>query len=255
MKHINILLVVILGFFLSACETNDPLKELSILGKQVPNVYFLPIDPISNPNSEIQCEIEYWTVGDEIKSQSLWDKIYLTEDFEITLKDVNYTYKNSFDTLFRDKEIYKEYDFDFTDWSPDKNAYVFKTKYFVDGIFSKKTYKHNNTNKQDFSKLFSDETLKLFFTTLITNKSVLKNILVDNNANVSIETFNSWYDKNVITKDGFNAAFSQLSKIGVENLIGDKYKKVETYKIYLSFKITNGFDEENESSSRSFKVK
>jgi len=103
--------------------------------------------------------------------------------------------------------------------------------------------------------LFSNQTTKLFYTTLIINKNVLKSILVDNFANVTLEKFNSWYNKNGLTNDGFNTAFSELSKIGLNNLIGDKYKKTETYKIYLSFKITNGFDEENESSSRSFRVK
>ena len=255
MKRINILFSIVLAVLLSSCETNDPLKDLSTPGKQAPNVYFLPIDPIADANSEIPCEIEYWTAGDEIKSQSLWDKIYLTEDFEIKLKDVDYTYKNSFDTLFRDKQMYKEYDFDFTDWTPDKNAYVFKTKYLVDGAFAKKTYKQNNTGKEAFVKLFSNQTIKLFYTTLIINKTVLKNIVVDNFAVVTLEKFNSWYDKNGLTNDGLDTAFGELSKIGLNNLIGDKYKKIETYKVYLSFKITNGFDEENESSSRSFKVK
>ncbi len=255
MKKINILLVIVFGFIFLSCETNDPLKELSTLGKQAPNVYFLPIDPSANANSEIECQIEYWTVGNEVKSQSLWNKIYLSEEFEIKLKDVDYTYKNSFDTLYRDKELYKEYDFDFTDWTPDKNAYVFKTKYFVDGKFAKKTYKQNDTDKESFTELFSEKTLELFYNSLIGNKSVLKSILVDNTSSVNIETFDSWYDTNGITNDGLSSAYQTLSKIKLTDLIGDKYKKIESYKIYLNFKIINGFDEENESSYRSFKVK
>ncbi len=255
MKKINILILSAFAFLLTSCETNDPLRDLSTLGKQAPNVYFLPIDPVADANSEIQCEIEYWTVGDDIRNQSLWDKVYLTEDFEIELKNVDYTFKNSFDTLYRDKEMYKEYEFDFTDWTPDKNAYIFKAKYLVGGAFAKKTYKQNNTSIESFVQLFSDKTVKLFYYSLITNKSVLKEIVVDNNATVNDETFNSWYDTNGMTSEGYNAAFAALSQIGLKNLIGNKYKKTETYKIYLSFKITNGFDEENESSSRSFKVK
>ncbi len=131
MKKLSYILLFFIGISFIGCENNDPLKDLSNLGQQVPNIYFIPIDPIADASSDLQCEIEYWTVGNEIKSQSLWDKIYLTEEYEISIKDVPYTYKNSFDTLQRDKEMYKEYDFDFTDWTPDKNAYVFKTKYFA----------------------------------------------------------------------------------------------------------------------------
>jgi hypothetical protein len=255
MKKLSYILVIFIGIVIIGCESNDPLRDLSVLGKQVANIYFIPIEPIADANSEVDCEIEYWTVGNEIKSQSLWDKIYLTEEFDFELKDINYTYKNTFDTLQSDYEMYKEYDFDFTDWSPDKNAYVFKTKYLVDGGYAKKTYKQSDTDKETFAGLFSVEVLEKFHSSLINNKSILKNILVDNNAKVSIDIFNSWYNANGMTDEGLLAAKNYLLEINIADLIGDKYKKIESYKIYLRFKITNGFDEENESSSRSFKVK
>lgn len=243
-----------MGLVLNSCETNDPLKDLSTLGKQNANIYFLPIDPIADAGSEIVCEIEYWTVGNEIKNQSLWHKIYLTEEYEIKINNASYTYKNSFDTLQIDREIYKEYDFDFTDWNPELNAYRFKTKYLVNPEYKKKTYKKSNTSKSEFAALISDKAKENIFNSIINNKSVLKSVLVDSN-NIPLETFNSWFDTKGLTAEGKNNALTSLSNVNINNLIGDNYKKIESYKIYLSFKITNGFDEENESSSRSFKVK
>jgi len=254
MKSIKILIIIFLGLILNSCETNDPLKDQSTLGKQNANIYFVPIDPFAEAGSEVGCEIEYWTVGNEIINQSLWDKIFITEDYEIKINNVAYTYKNSFDTLQRDHYIYKEYDFDFTDWTPDKNAYVFMTYYLVSQDYKKKTYKKNNTTKAEFAALISDKAKDNIFISILNNKSVLKSVLVDNN-NLPIDTFNSWFDTNGITEEGKQFAKIALANLNLENLIGDNYKKIESYKIYLNFKITNGFGEENESSVRSFKVK
>lgn len=258
MKQTNLsfLFFVSLSFFVLSCEINDPIKDQSNLGQQAANIYFTPIQPIADANSEIDCEIEYWTVGNKITSQSLWDKIYLTEEYEISIKDIQYTFKNSFDTLFREKQKYKEYDFDFTDWTPDKNAYVFKTKYLVDGVYTKKTYKQNDTEKNTFASLISDNALESIYFSLINNKSLLKSILVDNSSLVTLDTFYSWYDdKGKLTPEGNNTAKTKLKSINIKDLIGDKYKKIESYLILLSFKVTNGNNEENESRSRSFKVK
>ena len=245
-----------MGFVISRCETNDPLKDLGVLGKQNANIYFVPIQPIADANADMEYEIEYWTVGNEIKSQSLWDKIYITEEYDIEIKNASYTYKNTFDSLYRDKALYKEYDFDFTDWNPDKNAYDFKSKYFVDAKYAKKTLKQNNTSKSDFFNSISENALNSIFQSLINSKSLLRKILVENNNIVEEAIFETWYDDNgKISDNGIIAAKNALIAIGPDNLIGDKYKKTESFKIYLSFKITNGFDEENESSSRSFKVK
>lgn len=256
MKKINYLLLIIFSISIIGCESNDPLKDISTLGLQAPNIYFVPIEPLADPDSEIPIEIEYWTVGNEIASQSLWDRIYLTEEFDISIKDVQYTYKNTLDTLLRDKEIYKQYDFDFTDWTPDKKAYVFKTNYFVDGNYAKKTFTQTDTDKDTFASLISDKALDKIHASLLNNKTLLKSILVDNNLIVNLDEFNNWYDaKGSLTTTGFQDAKNALSSINTVDLIGDKYKKTETYKIYLNFRITNGNGEENESSSRSFKVK
>jgi hypothetical protein len=256
MKKYNFLILIIISIFLTSCETNDPLRDLGTLGKQVANIYFVPIQPIADANADLEYEIEYWTVGNEIKNQSLWDKIYLTEEYDIEINNAAYIYKNTIDSLYRDKTLYKEYDFDFTDWNPAKNAYDFKSKYFVDAKYAKKTLKQNNTSKTDFFASISQNALNDIFTALIKNKSVLKKIIVENNNAVDETTFDSWYDINgKMTDDGINAAKNALLSIGPDNLIGDKYQKIESYKIYLSFKITNGFDEENESSPRGFKVK
>lgn len=256
MKKVNYLLMIILSISIIGCETNDPLNDITTLGQQAPNIYFIPIDPIADPNADVLCEIEYWTVGNEIKSQSLWDRIYLTEEYDISIKDVQYTYKNTLDTLLRDKEMYKEYDFDFTDWTPDKNAYLFRTNYFVDGSYAKKSFSQSDTDKETFASLLSDQALDNIHASLLNNKSLLKSILVDNNTIIDIDTFNQWYDvKGSLTPSGYEEAKNTLSNLNPINLIGDKYKKTETYKIYLNFRITNGNDEENESSSRSFKVK
>jgi len=255
MKLFKYLLILSLGILLVGCETNDPLKDQSSLGNQNANVYFNPIDPIADSGSNIECEIEYWSVGDQVKSISLWDIIYLTEDYEISIKDASYTYKNSFDTLQRDQKIYKEYDFDFTDWNPEKNAYNFKTNYLVKLDYKKKTFKNNNTDKTNFVNLISDKAKGNLLTSIVNNKAVLKSVLVDNIKSISLETFNSWYSTSGLTADGLNAVTAAFNAINLEDIIGDKYKKTEAYKIYLSFKVTNGFDEENESSFRSFKVK
>ncbi len=256
MKISKYYLILLIGIALLGCETNDPLKDLGVLGKQNANIYFVPIQPIADANADIEYEIEYWTVGDVIKSQSLWDKIYISGEYEIEIKNASYTYKNSFDSLYRDKTMYKEYDFDFTDWNPDKNAYDFKSKYFVDAQYAKKTFTQSNTSKSDFFALISDNALNGIFQSFINNKSLLKKIVVENNNVVDEATFGSWFDEyGKITSEGIIAAKNALLSISPENLIGDKYKKAESFKIYLSFKITNGFDEENESSSRSFKVK
>ena len=256
MKRLLYLAVFSLTIIAMSCETNDPLKDLGVLGKQNANIYFVPIQPIADADAEIEYEVEYWTVGDEIKSQSLWDKIYISGEYEIEFKDASYTYKNSFDSLYRDKTMYKEYDFDFTDWNPAKNAYDFKSTYFVDGKYAKKSFKENNISKSDFFALISENELNGIFNSLINNKSLLKKIIVENNNAVDETTFSSWFDEyGKITDQGVVAAKNALLSIGPDNLIGDKYKKTESFKIYLSFKITNGFDEENESSSRSFKVK
>ncbi len=256
MKISKYYLLLIFLIALSGCETNDPLKDMGTLGKQNANIYFVPIQPIADAGADIEYEVEYWTVGNEIKSQSLWDKIYISGEYEIEFKDASYTYKNSFDSLFRDKAMYKEYDFDFTDWNPDKNAYDFKSKYFVDGKYAKKTFTQNNTSKSDFFDLISENALNGIFKTLINNKTLLKKIVVDIHNVVDEATYASWFDDTgKMTEAGIAAAKNALLAISPDNLIGNKYKKAESFKIYLSFKITNGFDEENESSYRSFKVK
>ena len=256
MKKVNFLLLIIFGISIIGCESNDPIIDLSTLGQQAPNIYFVPIDPIADPDSDVLCEIEYWSVGNEFTSQSLWDIIYLTEEFDISIKDVQYTYKNTLDTLLRDEEIYEEYDFDFTDWTPDRKAYVFTTNYFVDGNYAKKTFTQTDTDKETFASLISDEALDKIHASLLNNKSLLKSILVDNNSIVNLDDFNNWYDvKGSLTTTGQQDAKNALSSMNTVDLIGDKYKKLETYKIYLNFRITNGNGEENESSYRSFKVK
>ncbi|HHH55416.1 MAG TPA: hypothetical protein ENK91_17290, partial [Bacteroidetes bacterium] len=195
MKISNYYLILFIGFVLMGCETNDPLKDMGVLGKQNANIYFVPMQPIADANAEIEYEVEYWTVGDVIKSQSLWDKIYISGEYEIEIKDASYTYKNTFDSLYKDKTLYKEYDFDFTDWNPAKNAYDFKSKYFVDGKYAKKTFKENNISKSDFFALISENELNGIFQSLINNKSLLKKIIVENNNVVDEATFDSWFDE------------------------------------------------------------
>ena len=256
MKNYHLFFIFITGLFWVSCETNDPLKEMGTLGKQAANIYFVPLQPVAEAGTDIEYEVEYWTVGDEIKSQSLWDKIYLTEEYDIEIKNANYTYKNTIDSVYRDRTLYKEYDFDFTDWNPEKSAYDFKSTYHVDANFAKKTFKQNNTTKDKFLELISSQALQSIFNSLIKNKSILRTLVIDNSNAVDEATFNSWYDNNgKITEQGKVAAKNTLLSLDADDLLGDRYKKTEAYKIYLRFKVINGFDEENESSSRGFKVK
>lgn len=252
------------ALFLCSCEKNDIIADVSDPQGFTSNVFFSPLTPVAFADTEVECEIEYWSLGDEFQELSLLQRVIALEEYEVQLTDVDYVYIaeiSSDDALGEDEDPVRDevrtFQHDFTNWVPDKTAYVLKFDYYVEPSLAKAILTEDNTAISDLTQEMSELAVADFYDDLSRNldKSELQIILVDVHAVATQNELNGYYDAaDNLTSDGRSSVISKLQQIGLNTLIGAEYELEKSNLVVLNFQIINGYDEESISTSRSFNV-
>lgn len=257
MRNYKLYLIIIFCWIaFTGCEKNDPIEELSETGNFAANVYFVPISPIAFVGTAVETEVEYWSQGDDFLSIDFLHSIFLVDNLKLDLKDVSYSYKFE-DTRDKvEKEVYKSLQHKFTNFVPEKNAYVIRPKYEIPQEFKKITFKKNNTSLTALNASIPDEAREDFFDVIASglSKSQLQVLLVDVHEVITQATFDSYYQENSLTENGKANVVSGLETIGIPALIKDNFVYEVSHRIALSFRIVNILEEESESAVRAFNV-
>jgi len=254
------IIYIAIAFSLAACEKFDHVADLAQVGQFAPNVYMSPIAPVASPNSEVELNIQYWSPDEKFNELALWQGIDTSAKIEITLApdSLEYIYTYNYTGTRDSSAVYKTYDFDFADWTPDLNAYNRKPKYPVNASLAKFSKANSATNTPTVFSGFIPEKVKTdMYTYLAGNlkKAQLTNLLVNTHAVINSTDVESQYETDGKLKAGAVDYFAaKIAGIGFVKLLGTKYKYERTNNVSLQFKVTNGYNQVGSSATRSFNV-
>ncbi len=255
-NKISHLLISLFAVGFLACEENDTLKELGTRGNYAANIYFVPIEPIAFAGASFNTEVEYWSVGDEFETITMLQNVGVSDRLEFRLADISYTYRYNANRDVREDEVIRTQQHRFTDYVPQKNAYVIRPTYEVPGDFRKVTFNRNSASKNGMIAALPEEIPADFYRELATNLSQqqLREILVSVHQVTDETTFQSYYTEGNLTNDSLPLVVQKLNEIGIASLISDNFSYEQIYRVSLFFRIVNGLGEEATSGFRSFNV-
>lgn len=258
-KHLHqILLFSGLTLLLSSCAKNDFLNDLGEVGDFTANIYFNPLSPLADAGQEIECEIEYWTVGDEFLEEQLLEEISTIEEVNIDFADADYSFKYEIDSVTTQKQVYESFSFDFTNWNPDRNAYLVTPEYKIDAEYAKFSVNQNSQDAEDFVNNLSEEIVAALYDVLIDvlEEDGCRSLLVEKYQLLNETEFEaSVVLDNQFSEEEQSFCKQQIETLDLHLLLGSKYKYTRSTGIALSYKITNGFGAEAESYQRYFTIK
>lgn len=255
-KFIPYLILGILTSVMFACEENDTLEELGTSGNFAANIYFVPIEPIAFTESTFDTEVEYWSVGDEFETITMLQNVAVNDRLEFRLADASYTYRYEDTREVSEGEEIRTLQHRFTDYVPQKNAYVISPSYEVPRDFRKVTFNRNTASKSGMVGALPEEIPADFYLEIATNLSQqqLREILVNIHQVIDENTLQSYYTDGNLSNESLPQLVQKLNEIGIANLIADNYSYEQIYRVSLYFRIVNGLGEEAISGTRSFNV-
>lgn len=232
--------------------------DLGELGEQTANIYFVPISPLADANSNLECEIEYWTLGDGTVNEQLLELVREIKSYEIDFQHIKYTFEFDTDEVIVEEREYASYSFDFTNWNPDRNAYVVRPKYEVPAEYARISTSQSNTSKEEFIESFSDSLVNELYEKHLDlfSETIAQEVLVEGYEVDTPENFAFAVNFNGTVEEEERTYFENLLRdVEVNDLLGSKYKYTNTKRIGITYTVTNQLNEYAESVTRYFNVR
>gem|GEM_PF-7026436 len=251
-RNLSLVLLIVMT---SACKLNDPLRELTTMGPLVPNLYFVPVDPVAKAGSTIACELEYWSIQEDVETIFLDERVGQTYELELDIVDDLGTLTLEWEEEASSWQEAYSGAFDEADWVSDRSAYVRTVDYEISADWAVQKWSSRKVNKEDFSALLPDTVGFAVFQYLVKRPSKLRRLMVEKWKVIDASEFNSCVDDDGrIKAECIPQLLDKWEKVDAEQWLGRQYEMVRKYSVQLRFRIQIESGEENTSSIRTVNV-
>ncbi len=251
----NFITIALLLAMTLSCRQNDPLRDHATMGEVLPNLYFVPVDPVARAGSTILCELEYWSVQEDIETIFLDERLRQSYEVELDIVDALGTVTLEWE---EDPSSWQEaYSgaFDEADWVSNRSAYVRTVDYAIPADLASKKWSSRKVDKAEFSAILPDTVGFEVFQYLVKRPSKLRRLMVEKWKVVDATEFDNCVDDDGrIKTECVPQLFDKWEKVDAEQWLGRQYEMVRKYSIQLRFRIRIQSGEQNTSRIRTVKV-